>query len=184
MFKIGLILLAFIGLVGTTTHYAFASETSVVPLCDTPPPSGGDNSNSNGNGNSNDMPSTGGDTTTSPGSVGPSTPSTGPGNAGSSGGGGSDWHAGSPISSYLENKALPTYHERPGVTDFYGDPGWHYHSMRGSHSPWYGFWCNSHDCHVGKAERESWLRIQLSNDQIQHKDDPREEMPFDHFFLK
>ena len=32
MFKIGLILLAFIAMVGTTTHYAFA-EPSVQPLC-------------------------------------------------------------------------------------------------------------------------------------------------------
>jgi len=84
MLKIGLILLAFIGLVGTTTHYAFANimgGPSVQPLCDTgggmnmaPNPSdqgsgGGGSGDNSGGGSSNGGGS----------SVGPSTHTTSPG---------------------------------------------------------------------------------------------------------
>ena len=84
MLKIGLILLAFIAMVGTTTHYAFAN-----PLCDTgggmnmaPNPSdqgsgGGGSGDNSGGGSSNGGGS----------SVGPSTPTTSPGSSGGGGGG-------------------------------------------------------------------------------------------------
>ena len=53
MLKIGLILLAFIGLVGTTTHYAFANimgGPSVQPLCSTDTGGGGGGTSDQGSG--------------------------------------------------------------------------------------------------------------------------------------
>ena len=72
MFKIGLIILALIAMVGTTTHYAFANNMggpSVQPLCSTDTGGG-----MNMAPNTSDQGSGGGGS-----SVGPSTPTTSPG---------------------------------------------------------------------------------------------------------
>src|SRR5215467_1267437 len=86
MFKIGLILLAFIAMVGTTTYYAFANNIggpSVQPLCTTDTGGG-----MNMAPNTSDQGSGGGGSSDNSGSSGSGSPKTS--DQGSGGGGSSD----------------------------------------------------------------------------------------------
>jgi hypothetical protein len=164
MFKIGLIILSLIGLVGTTTHYAFAENNMPQPLCTGPS-----------------------DTTTSP-STGPSdtttSPSAGPSDSGSANGGsdtgsnaanagansisGSDYNGGG---SYQSGSDTPEWMRSHGFHHHNAEGGlpgyWHH----GTHSDWMDAHggSTSYPYHMSPLERYNYEHNQERN---HHLDEP------------